>query len=98
MRTPADRGRGYEKGSFFADVLYGRPLRLCKCTQFYVLKLHVASNLLSFQRIDPVDTSLLARQRSRVSILTRDLNLPSGGDPHSYTEQKYKTQITFKPA
>src|SRR6218665_3328816 len=25
MRTPADRGRGYEKGSFFADVLYGRP-------------------------------------------------------------------------
>src|SRR6218665_398988 len=25
MRTPADRGRGCEKGSFFADVLYGRP-------------------------------------------------------------------------
>src|SRR6218665_4038550 len=27
MRTLADRGRGYEMGSFFADVLYGRPLR-----------------------------------------------------------------------
>src|SRR6218665_4069943 len=26
IRTPADRGRGYENGSFFADVLYGRPL------------------------------------------------------------------------
>src|SRR6218665_3764327 len=25
MRTPADRRRGYKKGSFFADVLYGRP-------------------------------------------------------------------------
>ena len=26
MRTPAEGGRGYEKGSFFADVLYGQPL------------------------------------------------------------------------
>ena len=26
MRTPADRGEGVRNGSFFADVLYGRPL------------------------------------------------------------------------
>jgi len=28
MRTPADKGRGYEKGSVFVDVLYGRPLSM----------------------------------------------------------------------
>ena len=47
IRTLADRGRGYEKGSFFADVLYGQPLSMSDLIRHYVSTLCLDKIMLS---------------------------------------------------